>query len=505
MPGLPGNLLDGLLSGGLRFAPLLGAVPDATNFSDFQGSLVLSKAMYQIAQTALAKLGMAATSNGMLQVLFLGAFLVMGLNLAYEASKVILRASHKSFLLLLSPDLVKKFIRAAIFSSLALGSYGVMVTGEGGDYPVSWVPVSYYEAAGRPFVFFQADADYNAAIQAGGDPVTAAQALPMVKDLQTAVTSSQASGTDFGTTWVGTLSGSGAISPEVLLAVVNMRITDASSKIGAWSFVTELQNEAMKDMGTVAAQKVWAKAGADGTTPGEGGGMTAAAVVTAAKDLVLQAVSSIITGLAPWLPQLLNVAESVVLTIAYFAMDLMIVKILWMNAIYLALSYKLALLLLPVAFMLAYFPAMTGVLSGIGRHVVVCALSFNLFSMAVATLINPDFIKTTISTTLTQDAQATKDSSVSVPDAATELAQQVYVDMKTSAAGQPISQRDYIDAVRARMSAAGMVAVSPGLNRYTFYPVIALLMLAFLVSLVGKIATILQDSLSGTMTYHRSG
>jgi len=58
--------------------------------------------------------------------------------------------------------------------------------------------------------------------------------------------------------------------------------------------------------------------------------------------------------------------------------------------------------------------------------------------------------------------------------------------------------------VREYMSVSGLMDVSPGANRYTFYPLIGLMMLAFVVSLVGKLVTIIQDALNGTMTYHRS-
>ena len=496
------RFLEGLAQGG--FSLLVEAAPAVTD-TGIKGSLALSRVMYKIAQTSLAQVTVAATSNGLMKDLFLATFLAVVLNWLYEASKVFLRASHRSFTLLLNPDLVKKFIRACIFSSLALGAYGVLITNADQEYPIQWFPATFYQAAGKPFEFFRVDPAYTQAVQAGMDPVDAANALPAVQDLQTAVTTSEASGEDFGDTWAASLQ-SANTTPEVLLAALNMRITDATGKINAFTFVTDLQKEGMKDLGIVAANKVWKEqAGVSGTPPGEGGG-PAAAGSTTESGLLSKVQSKIIMMLTTvGFPALLNTALSFAIAGAYFAMDLVIVKVLWLNAIYLVLSYKLALLALPLALLLGYFPATTSLLSGIGRHVIVCVLTFNIYGLAVAKLIDPDYIKTTISTQIQQDAQTAANASVAVPDAVLDLAKQVYIDMKNAAGGEPLSQREYIDAVRARMGAVGTSNTLPGLDRYTFYPIIGLLMLAFLVSLVGKIMTILQDSLSGTMSYHRSG
>lgn len=493
------------------FAILADAAPAAE--PAFKGSLALSQAMYKIAQTSLAQVTTAATTNGLLKDLFLMAFMAMVVNLLYEISKVIQRGVNRSFTALLNPDIVKKVLRALIFSSLALGAYGVIITdvtssdptaiqNGANEYPIAGIPEAYYVAAGRPFEFFRVDPVYNQALQAGMDPVAAAEALPAVQSLQSSVAASEAGGTDFGDTWVAELQ-SNNITPEVLLAALNMRIMDATGKINAWSFVTELQLQGMKDLGTFAAKKVWEKeAGINGAPPGEGGGPSSD---SSDQSMIARVWSKVITSVTSLWPSATNALISVGIAGAYFAMDLMIVKVLWMNAIYLVLSYKLALVALPLALLLGYFPATTSLLTGVARHIIVCVLTFNIYSLAVAQLINPDYIKTTITEQLTQEAASATSATASVPDAALDIARQVYVDMKVSAKGERIDQKDYIEAVRARMGTDGMTSVSPGANKYTFYPLIGLLMLAFLVSLVGKISTILQDSLSGTMSYHRSG
>jgi len=484
------SIFHALGSGLLGYAQVGGAPS-----TEFTGTLMLGRAMYSIAQASLSAVGGFAKSNALFKDLFLGVVLVVGLHFLYECSKVILHASHRTWMALLAPDLVRKFIRACIFMSLGLGAYGILITNAGDDYPVGWFPKTFYEAAGRPFEFFRVDPAYDAAVQAGMDEAVAAEQIPAVEELEQAVVDANSAGTDFGPAWVAILTNpANNMTPEVLLAAMNKRISDATGKLNAWSFVTGLQEQAMVDMGSAAAAKVLKEVN-NGAPP------VAADYSTDPKDgsgFIAKFIGGLLSMFDTTGAKILNLAVGGAVTMAYFAMDLVIVKILWMNAIYLALSYKLALIFLPVALVLGYFPSTTGLLVGIAKHIIVCVLTFRLFALAVTTMINPTFIKETISTSLPAPGDGT------VPDQAYQIARNVYISLSTVNAGggstAAVDPAVYTAAVREYMSVSGLMDVSPGANRYTFYPLIGLMMLAFVVSLVGKLGTNIQEALNRTLT-----
>jgi hypothetical protein len=443
--------------------------------------------------------GIFAQQNVLLKDLFLICYFAVVLNLVYEATKLGVHASHKGFFVLVNPDYIRKVLRGLIFTGLGLGAYGVLIVNANVDgqnnYPIQWYPNAFYEVAGRPFEFFRVDPDYDAAVQAGMDPAEAADALPQVQELKEAEATANSSGIDFGDDWVAILTKNN-LTPEVLLAAMNERITDATGKMDAWNFVRGLQDAATTSLANMAAEKVWNDLSATGA-PSDGGGTTDALDNKADTKAGVLALLSNYVGL---IGRLIGTALAAVgYTAAYFAMDLVICKVLWMNAIYLALSYRVALIMLPTALVLGYFPATASVINGIGKHIIVCVMAFRLYGMAVTTLINPSFIKDTViqNITLSPDA-VTKDDAIYI------FAKKVFIEQQHADGGKTMTKPMFIAAVRTKLQNSPLDMLGQtGFNQRSTYPFIGLVMLAFLVSLVGKIMTILQDSLNGQMTYHR--
>jgi len=467
-----------------------------TGPTEFNSGMAMSTAMHNICQQVLYTVNSVARNSEFLQIVFAIVLYIIVLNLLYEATKIILHASHKSLWALASPEFIRKFIRALLCGALGLGAYSVLIwdadTNQKVLIPAPWVDSRIVNQSSKPFLMFATnqhdieDAMFN---------ITNAYANNY---------SGSGSGEEYQLmidTAVAELKSQQNLSPEVMLHSIGSAVRGAASKLDAWAMVKTMQEEALVKLAMVAADEVLKEAAASGAPP------TPVPVTSedSTEEKADQMIGKIMDFITPGITIGINTLVNVAITAAYFCMDLVVCKILWLNALYMATAYKLALVLLPVGILLAYWPSTTSILVNLGKLVLVGALTLKIMAVCTVSLLNPDFIRDAVvqhfQVDQTDISERIKNEVRSIYIA--ELKESKGSDKNTSSLGRDKFMQVVENTVRGQSLAAFNLTETGGIT--VILPLIAMIGLGFLVSVIGKIGMIVQDTLAGTMTYHKGG
>jgi len=459
---------------------------------EFAGALALCRGMSNIAQQTFSAMKYALQNNMLLQLVFVVSFYIVILNLLYEASKILLHSTHKSLWALASPEFVRRFVRALILLTMGIGAYAAIILQVGVGHPdptkvelltpVPWVHSKVVMWSAKPFTGFTPEiGDVQSEYKIIQDAWDSSSSDTYDELTEEAAAAMKAANHDV------------KLSPEFWLACIDKAITNTSSKLDAWTFVENMQKAAISKLAEKAAADTWAEIEAHGVPPS----VVEATSSENPKDQIETKFGQFFMIIGDFLHLGTNALVGICITIAYFCMDLIIIKVLWMNALYMAMSYQIALILLPSALVLAYFPSTSGILVQIVKLVFVGAISLQFFATATTYVLNPD----TIRDATIQHFEVT---SQNISDSMKAFSQGIYLELMREN-GAPPSQTEYMKRIRLRADTEGYsnFGVVDTKGATAILPLIALIGMTFMVSVVGKISTVIQDALNGTMSYHR--
>jgi len=265
-------------------------------------------------------------------------------------------------------------------------------------------------------------------------------------------------------------------------------IAKNSAKLGAYYLATQSQSMAGQAAATTAAETVWNDLHPNGTTTNPS--------LPDGRSWISQQVSDIAGLFNAARGWLISSMSAFFLLWMNFGLDVLVVKTLVFNAIYLMMAYKIAVMILPVAFIAAYWHHWEGVLKGVIQTMIVATISLNVLADATAILVSPDQI-----TQIITDAQVQAQSTDA--KASMELyARNVYAEMVNEMGASAITKQVFTDKV-VNLLGDPRTARIFNFDTCFFVPLRVLMMFSILLVLIGKIGTVISDTISGTMSYHR--
>jgi hypothetical protein len=300
------------------------------------------------------------------------------------------------------------------------------------------------------------------------------------------------------------------VNPIDQVHAVGATIKGASQTLGAYYFAIAAQEAAAKNQAINAARTVWADLHPAGTAvaPPPGQQPEQAGAVNAAGAAGGTGLASYLEGKPPdsdgiivmairWVATVMTQgAVSAFLLFMNLGLDVMIVRCLMFNAIYMMMAYKIAILILPVALVAAYWNHWESILRGVVQVIIITVISLNILADLTAIVVSPTAVAE-----LCTSANAQSQSTAANADVV-NYAKKIYASMNTGPMAGKVTEAAYYAEV-------GDVLGSPA-NAYVFNfdalfwaPVRVILLMTIMVTLVGKIATVIGDTISGTMTYHR--
>ncbi len=433
-------------------------------------ALLISKAMAKVAMKAMGVLDGAFAQNPLMYVLFYGAFAAVLLHFSLELGRMVLNfVREQNLLIFLSPELVKRGLRAMIFCFLGAGAYGILITKAGEDYPIALIPDQVYVNFGKPFEYFKYDPNYEPTYR-----------IPGV-------------GEDAADEWVSESVALPILQPETMINLAGTAITTASRDLSVFSLVNGTRDDAMKALAAKAADEVLKEMalvpGSQTGTPSNGG------------NLLTQWFNDAMTGMAMLGNGLVNLGTSLIITFTYFFADVVIARMLWLNVLYVGISYKIALFCLPLALVLAYFESTTGILVQIVKHLLVCAITLKVIAVTTANLLQAEKVREIVATATTNMLANQDPGSV-----LKSRARLVYAEMAAIQKGAPDPIK-YKAMVRSKLAAGGANSIMSASGTAVSYgiPMLSMTILAFMAALIAKVGLVIQDALGGTMTYHKGG
>lgn len=269
-------------------------------------------------------------------------------------------------------------------------------------------------------------------------------------------------------------------------------IAKASAKLGAWHFARQSITTTARTQAINAAETFWNSVHPAGTSPTMGppvgnpaGGPTGelgSDVGSIAKLFNLIGNSIVSYGM------------SVLLLFMNFGLDVMIVRTLMFNAIYMLIAYKVAVMLLPLALVAAYWYQWDGVLRGVIQIMIVTFIGLNVLADMTAIVVSPEQVQAIITEANAQSLSTDKQAEMM------KFVKAEYA--KMTAGGEVVTWEQYKSQV--------VNDIGKDINVYMFNldatfwaPVRVFLMLTIMITLVGKIGLVISDTISGTMSYHR--
>jgi len=282
------------------------------------------------------------------------------------------------------------------------------------------------------------------------------------------------------------------VSPVGTPAAVDSSITGTiaknSAKLGAYYLATQSQNMAGQAAATTAAETVWNDLHPNGTSTNpslpEGRSWIGQQV---------QDIAGLFNAARGWL---ISSMSGFFLLWMNFGLDVLVVKTLVFNAIYLMMAYKVAVMILPVAFIAAYWHHWEGVLKGVIQTMIVATISLNVLADCTAILVSPDQI-----TQIITDAQA-QSQSADIKASMELYARNVYSEMVSEMGAASVTKQAFTDKV-VNLLGDPRTARIFNFDTCFFVPLRVLMMFSILLVLIGKIGTVISDTISGSMSYHR--
>lgn len=257
-----------------------------------------------------------------------------------------------------------------------------------------------------------------------------------------------------------------------------------SGQLGAWAFTRQAVDATARMQAGNAAAKVWddnhPNGQADSNSQNSPSGMSPSDLV---KWVLDQAFSTVTMGLN----QLITYGMSILLLFMNFGLDVMIVRCLMFNAIYLMMAYRIAVFLLPIALVAAWWDQWIGTLRGIVVVMITTTISLNVLADMTAIICSPEQVTSII--TMSEDHST-------APAAMERFAKMAYADDPT------LAKEAFVAKVQ---NALGDPTASYVFNtEATFWaPIKFFVIFTMLIMLVGKIGTVISDAMAGSMSYHR--
>jgi len=261
-----------------------------------------------------------------------------------------------------------------------------------------------------------------------------------------------------------------------------------SAILGAFYISSQSRNFAAQASASSAAEQVWKEYHPNGEVENP--------VVSDSRTFLGRAWDDFVGLVNAAKSGIVGVWSTMILVWMNFGLDVLIVRTLVINAIYLMMAYKIAVLALPVAFVAAYWQNFEGVLKGVIQTMLVSTIALNVMASATAVIVSPDQI-TAIITQATFQAMSTD------AKAAMELyCKKIYAEMSSASRTKPLTKQEYITNVVNLMGDPDTARVF-NMDVQFFVPLRVLMMFSILIVLVGKLGTVISDTISGTMSYHR--
>lgn len=270
-------------------------------------------------------------------------------------------------------------------------------------------------------------------------------------------------------------------------------IAKASSKLGAWHFARQSITATARMQAINAAQAFWDSVHPAGTSPTMGPPVADPnSGPTGELGTSLGSITKLINLIGN---SIVSYGMSVLLLFMNFGLDVMIVRTLMFNAIYMLIAYKVAIMILPLALVAAYWYQWDGVLRGVIQIMIVTFISLNVLADMTAIVVSPEQVQAIITEANAQSLSA---------DMNAEMAKYVKAEYaRMTAGGETVTWEQFKSQVVNDLGKDVNVYMF-NLDATFWAPVRVFLMLTIMVTLVGKIGIVISDTISGSMSYHRS-
>jgi hypothetical protein len=279
------------------------------------------------------------------------------------------------------------------------------------------------------------------------------------------------------------------------LGTIKGSIKGASQQLGAWHIARTVQDAAIKGAAEIAAGEVWQKKkneAPENVANTSEDSNAEDSLVTKFISAVMEKISNIVARIGN---SIMAYGTALVLLVANLGLDLLIVRTIWFNAFYLLIIYKVLLVFLPLMCILAYWPSLDSFLVNGVKQLVVVTITITVLSSATSFMFSNSKIESLA-------LAATSYESMTISYKLEKYAEDIYNKMLAKA--DP--RLSNIEAFKAECRA--------GIDRHTdnfflgletnfFAPIRVFLVLALMITLLGKMVTVVNDAISGTMTYHR--
>jgi hypothetical protein len=448
----------------MTFALLAGATAPT---SDQMGTaLVMSRIMKQVALKISASINGAVNHSDLpiLAVVFkLAVFFIVGTILleGFRVAFKIVGSGGSFWANIAEPTLLKHLLRACICLFLGLGTWVIVVPADAsGDVSMPIYKVPIFAASG------------TSGYADGG--------RASMQNLM-----------DF-------------LDPDKKVTQVGDALDQVAQKVSAYSVIQDVQETDMKIKAGAAAEAVWDEMqAAAGITKGDASydGTPDPAALAAAKDALDKAshwYDSLLADVSMLGNIIAQMAVRIFYVIMYSALDLMIVRVLWANVIFMLIGYKIAFALIPTAIVLAYFESMRSTLVGVVKLVFIYAIAMTVIAECSTKLFASD-TDGGPNDAIAQIVKNINDSNPETPD--DDMKQYARTQFASWRAQQPSGNHDgFVEYVKAQ---AGTWSQQPFSAKSSIVaPVAVFMSLLLSITILGKMATIVHDAISGTMSYH---
>lgn len=443
--------------------PLLAtASPDV----EIGTALVFSNAMYEICRKINNVLTVAVMDKyGIINIIFYACVMAVVFNYLWEMSIYFRNGLQQEGSrgdvtggivgVLLDGTAFRKTMRFLIFFTLALGTFNaIRVVPDGADYPVQWGQLNSASAAYEPIIDNISGGIYtnaDAGVPAGGAMANLYQ--------------------------------------------MKQTIGAVSKNLGAWHMARTIQTEIAKAGAREAGLRLLQARGMSEDTESITDSVLPAGSDKAESpgyaEKLLDPVKSMLVTMGN---AVMAFGTAAMLLVANFGLDLLIVRTLWFNALYLLLAYKAVVIFLPVVVLLAYFQSMTSLLSSAVKQLAVCIITLNILAGATSNILTEDRVK----------SWAQSAAEIKAGDMAQSMdtyAQKIFAEMlQQNPSG--FSAKNYLSNLDNQL---GNPSNGYFINmESSFYgPLRVFMILAIVITLLGKMTVIVSDAISGTMSYHR--
>jgi hypothetical protein len=427
-------------------------------------ALVMSRIMKAVAVAISGKIDAAMNGGGadgmattpILAVVFRAAVIFIVIMVVLEIFRVFFKiiASGGTFWAhIAEPETVKTFMRASVCITLGIGAWAIVSPA---SRPVTYVPGMINSG------------NLGSVTTAGANGVR-----PML---------------DF-------------LSPDKHIDEIGAALDEVAKNVNAYSIVSDAQEMSMKTRAAAAAEVVWKEMAAQkGLTPDDpayNGDPAAKAVDTEANKSSLM--TKIVQSLRDAARLVANVgvgfAMRIVYLLMYSALDLMIVRVLWANVIFMLIGYKIAYGLIPTLIVLAFFDSQRGMLVQAVKLLFVYSISLTIIAEASTAL----FVSTNTVKEIVQQVEQKAAASEGVDEDMKLFAKGIFNQLYASDTN--VDHDTFMEAVDQQ---TGVISKQPFSGRSLIIaPAAVFMSLMLCITMLGKMATVVNDAISGGMSYIR--